>query len=38
MSGGSDCHGNKKPNRKIGVGYNNLNIADTVIRDWYRFN
>lgn len=36
MSGGSDCHGNKKIDRKIGVGYNNLNIDDEVIKDWYK--
>ena len=36
MSGGSDCHGNKKIDRKIGVGYNNLNIDEEVIKDWYK--
>lgn len=35
MSGGSDCHGDKKPDRKIGVGYNNLNISEDIISDWY---
>lgn len=35
MSGGSDCHGDKKPDRKIGIGYNNLNIGEDVINDWY---
>lgn len=35
MSGGSDCHGDKKQDRKIGIGYNNLNISEDVISDWY---
>lgn len=35
ISGGSDCHGDKKPDRKIGIGYNNLNISEDVISDWY---
>lgn len=26
MSGGSDCHGEKKKDRKLGIGYGNLNI------------
>lgn len=27
MSGGTDCHGDKKKERKIGVGYGNMNIT-----------
>lgn len=34
MSGGSDCHGEKKANRKIGVGYENLNITKEILRGW----
>lgn len=34
MSGGSDCHGEKKPNRKIGTGYNNLNISSKILENW----
>lgn len=31
MSGGSDCHGEKKTDRKIGVGYGNLNISKEIL-------
>lgn len=34
MSGGSDCHGEKKADRKIGVGYENLNISKEIIKEW----
>lgn len=34
MSGGSDCHGDKKPNRKIGNGYGNLNISKEILSNW----
>ena len=34
MSGGSDCHGEKKPDRKIGTGYNNLNISSKILKNW----
>lgn len=34
MSGGSDCHGNKKPGRKLGVGYDNLNIQKEILNNW----
>ena len=34
ISGGSDCHGEKKLTRRIGVGYNNLNIDRSVVNDW----
>ena len=34
ISGGSDCHGEKKANRKIGVGYGNLNISKEAVREW----
>ena len=34
MSGGSDCHGDKKPDRKIGIGFDNLNINKNVIENW----
>ena len=34
MSGGSDCHGEKKSNRKIGIGYGNLNISKDILSEW----
>lgn len=34
MCGGSDCHGEKHKTRKIGVGYNNLNIDKSIIANW----
>lgn len=34
MSGGSDCHGEKKKERKLGLGYGNLNINKDVIMNW----
>jgi len=34
MSGGSDCHGNRKPGRKLGVGYDNLNISKEILNNW----
>lgn len=34
MSGGSDCHGNKKKERKLGFGYGNLNINRKIFDDW----
>lgn len=34
ISGGSDCHGAKKPDRKIGIGYGNLNIKKEILNNW----
>jgi hypothetical protein len=34
MSGGSDCHGLKKPDRKIGVGYDNICVEKDVLEGW----
>lgn len=34
MSGGSDCHGDKKKDRKLGIGYGNLNISKGIIDNW----
>ena len=34
MSVGTDCHGNKKPDRKIGIGYGNMNVQIDVVKDW----
>lgn len=34
MSGGSDCHGDRKKDRKLGIGYDNLNINKDIIKDW----
>ncbi len=36
MSAGTDCHGNKKANRKIGIGYNNMNVSEDVIKNWLK--
>lgn len=34
MSAGSDFHGMKKPDRKIGIGYGNMNIQEAVVQNW----
>ena len=34
ISGGSDFHGNKKPNIDIGVGAGTLNISKKYIEEW----
>ncbi len=34
ISGGSDYHGNKKPNIQIGIGKGNLNIPKAIIEEW----
>ena len=34
MSGGSDCHGDKKKERRLGIGYGNLNINKKIIENW----
>ncbi len=34
MSAGTDCHGNKKSDRKIGVGYGNMNVQIDIVKDW----
>lgn len=34
MSGGSDCHGERKKDRKLGIGYGNLNINEEIIKQW----
>ncbi len=34
MCGGSDCHGDKNAERKIGVGFGNLNIPMSIIDNW----
>ena len=34
ISGGSDYHGNKKPDIQIGVGKGNLNISKKYIEEW----
>lgn len=38
MSGGSDCHGEKKQDRKIGSGYGNLNISKEILKEWINKN
>ncbi len=34
ISAGSDCHGNKKPDRKVGTGYGNMNVSEDIIKNW----
>lgn len=34
VSGGSDCHGDKKANRKIGVGYGDMHIQKEILQQW----
>lgn len=34
MSGGSDCHGERKKERKLGIGHGNLNINKKIIENW----
>lgn len=34
ISGGSDFHGDKKPNIEIGTGSGNLNISKKIIEEW----
>jgi len=34
MSAGTDCHGDKKPDRKIGIGYGNMNISSDIVKEW----
>lgn len=34
MSAGSDCHGEKKASRKIGIGFDNMNVQENVINNW----
>lgn len=36
ISGGSDCHGMKKKDRKIGIGYGNMNIQEDIVKDWIK--
>jgi len=38
ISGGTDCHGMKKPDRKIGVGYGNMNVSKEIIKNWKSIN
>lgn len=34
MSGGSDYHGNRKPDIEIGTGRGNLNIPKEIVEEW----
>ena len=34
ISGGSDYHGRKKPDIKVGIGRGNLNISKEYIEEW----
>ena len=34
ISGGSDCHGDRKKDRKLAIGYGNLNISKEIINNW----
>lgn len=34
MSAGTDCHGDKKPDRKVGIGYGNMNVPVDTVENW----
>lgn len=34
MSAGTDCHGERKPNIKLGIGKGNMNISESIIKNW----
>ena len=34
MSAGTDCHGERKPNIKLGIGLGNMNVSEEVIKNW----
>ena len=34
ISGGSDYHGNQKPDIEVGIGRGNLNIPKEIIEEW----
>lgn len=34
MSAGTDCHGDKKTDRKVGIGYGNMNVPTSTIENW----
>ena len=36
ISGGTDFHGKPRPNVQIGIGKGNLEIPDSIIKDWYK--
>ena len=36
MSAGTDFHGMKKKERKIGIGYGNMNVQEDIVDDWIR--
>lgn len=35
MSAGTDCHGAREPQRMIGTGFDNMNISESVIKNWH---
>jgi len=34
MCGGTDCHGEKKKDRKLGVGYGNMHVNSRLLENW----
>lgn len=34
ISAGTDFHGLKKPDRKIGIGFGNMNVKEEVVKNW----
>lgn len=34
MSAGTDCHGMRKPNIKLGIGLGNMNVSEDIIKNW----
>lgn len=36
MSGGTDCHGEKRADIQLGIGYGNMNIEKDILKDWIK--
>lgn len=34
ISAGTDCHGEKRKERLIGIGYGNMNVPESIIKNW----
>lgn len=34
ISGGSDYHGNFKPNVDLGIGFGNLSVPESILNNW----
>lgn len=36
ISAGTDCHGSRKPERMVGVGFGNMNVSEKIITNWHK--